>query len=191
MSNVSSVTGLILAGGKSRRFGSNKAAHLIGGDPMIGRVFRSVSSVCENVLISVGDEPLPLELAEEVRYVYDKIPNAGPLAGICAGFHASSSPWLLAVACDMPFITVDALRHLLTARSPSLQAVMAIESNGREHPLCACYHRDILPVVEAQLARGHRALRDLLEQLGRVQTVLLPDDALRNINAPDDLPTVR
>ena len=158
---------------------------------MIGRVVRSVSSVCENVLISVADEPLRLELAEGARYVYDEILNAGPLAGICAGFHASSSPWLLVVACDMPFITVDALRHLLRARSPSLQAVVAIESKGREHPLCACYHRDILPVVETQLARGHRAMRDLLKQLGRVQTVLLPNDALCNINAPSDLPTVR
>lgn len=158
---------------------------------MIGRVLRSVSSVCENVLISVGDEPLPLELPEGVCYVYDEIPNAGPLAGICAGFHASSSPWILAVACDMPFITEDALRHLLRARSPSLQAVVAVEDEGREHPLCACYHRDILPVVETQLARGHRAMRDLLRQLGRVQTVLLPNDALRNINAPGELPTVR
>ena len=157
---------------------------------MIGRVFRSVSSVCEHVLISIGDEPLPLELPEGARYVYDEILNAGPLAGICAGFHASSSPWLLAVACDMPFVTEDALRQLLRARSPSLQAVVAVEGEGREHPLCACYHRDILPVIEHQLAQGHRAMRDLLKHLDRVQTVLLPDNALRNINAPGDLPAV-
>ena len=157
---------------------------------MIGRVFRSVSSVCEHVLISVGDEPLRFALAEGARYVYDEIPNAGPLAGICAGFRASSSPWLLAVACDMPFITVDALRRLVRTRSPSLQAVVAIGGRGREHPLCACYHRDILPVVERQLAQGHRAMRDLLKRLDHVRTTQLPDEVLRNINTPGDLPPV-
>jgi len=187
MENAGGVTGLVLAGGDSRRFGANKALYPFDGQPMIAHVFESVSSVCQPVLIGVGTEPLPFE-AVGTRQIRDEIPGAGPLAGIATAFHESATPWLLTVACDMPYLTEEALRSLLKVRSPSLQAVVATSGDGRNHPLCACYHRNILPIVESQLALAQRAMRDLLKKLDHVQTVLLPDGVLRNINTLIDIP---
>ena len=94
--------------------------------------------------------------------------------------------WLLAVACDLPFLTTDALRSLAEARREETDAIVAVAPDGRWQPLCACYHRRVHPAVEAQLASGDRAMHALLDRL-TVRTVALPDDALRNVNTPRDL----
>ncbi len=113
--------------------------------------------------------------------------GVGPLAGLQAGLRAMNTPWLLAVACDMPFITQDVLRALVQARTPETVAIVARTPDGRWHPLCACYHQQTVSIVEEQLNQGIYALHAMLERLDRVAFVDLPSDPLRNINHPTDL----
>ncbi|QXD16271.1 molybdenum cofactor guanylyltransferase [Rhodocaloribacter litoris] len=182
-----SVTGLILAGGTGRRFGSDKARAVVAGRPMIERVYRVVAPVAGTVLLSVrpGQEDYGLP----VRRVEDPVEGAGPLAGLLAGLEAAETPWLLAVACDLPFLSEDILRTLLAACRPGLDAVVPRTPDGRLHPLCAAYATTVRPVVAEQLAAGRRALHALLDRLGAVRLVDVPAAPLRNINRPDDLPT--
>lgn len=181
------VTGLILAGGQSRRFGSEKAWHLVDGKPMIAWVQEAVSAVADSVLISVGSA------AEVVRFerygpcVIDQYADCGPLAGIHAGWQQTSTDWLLVAGCDMPFLTPDALRRLLQAAHTTSDIIVAEDDAGRCHPLCACYHRRTAQLLQEHLDQKRLALFDLLNQLSVVQTVLLPSRSLRNINRPDDL----
>ena len=181
-----SITGLILAGGASRRFGADKARAAVEGRTMIARVFEAVSAVTEEVLVSVreGGEDYGLP---GVRVVEDAVPGAGPLAGLEAGLRACRTPWLLVVACDMPFLTPDALEAIKRRRAPGLDAVVAQTPDGRLQPLCACYATRILPVVEARLRSGRRSMRGLLERLGAVRVAPLPEAPLRNVNRPGDL----
>lgn len=206
--------GLILAGGRSRRFGTDKAAYRIEGRSMLEHVYGAVSAVCPLVMLSYGAEASPpgdppsTESArpsaapmgrhsafdpQSLPIVRDRFPDAGPLAGIHAGLLASPAEWLLVVACDMPFLTAEALGSLLQARGASAaadadaDAVVAVDATGRLHPLCALYARRVAPVAEAQLRSGRYAVRDLLARLRTVRTVHLEEAALRNLNTPADV----
>lgn len=184
--DVDDLTGLVLAGGRSRRFGTDKARHPVGERTMTAAVVAALTPLCSRVLVSLGAGTAPFDDLD-VRYVRDQYPEAGPLAGLHAGLQACTTRWLLVAACDMPFLTPEALRRLLRDGHPSLQAVVATDSGGRLHPLCACYRRDVRPLLEAQLRAGHRAAYRFIEQLSATRRVRLPDDALRNINTPADL----
>jgi molybdopterin-guanine dinucleotide biosynthesis protein A len=179
------VTGLILAGGESRRFGSDKALHLVDGRPMIEHVYNVVTGVVGDVFISVSDPSVNTGLPAE--HLPDIYPDAGPLAGMHAGLLRCRSPWLLAAACDMPFLTADVLGLLLAARTGTMGPVVARSSDGQLHPLCALYPRDMLIYVEAALAARRFALHALLERASFVTEVAVPANAVRNINRPQDL----
>lgn len=182
------VTGLILAGGESVRFGSDKARHVVQGREMIRHVYDAVSRVASEVLIGVGRTGRTFDLP--ARHVADEVHDAGPLAGLHAGLLAATGPWLLVVACDLPFVTPEVLRVLLAARSPDAPAVVATTPDGRSHPLCAAYHRSILPVVTERLSAHRYAVHGMVEQLRSVCHVAMPGDALRNVNRRSDLTDV-
>lgn len=182
------VTGLVLAGGRSRRFGRDKAHYHVEGRPMVDRVAATLAEVASTVLVSVRT---PGEEAEwPGRLVADRYPGAGPLAGLQAGLRAASTPWVLVVACDMPFVTPRGLRQLVAAIAPGVQAVVAEGQGGRRQPLCACYHRSLEPLASSMLDAGERAVHRFVTQVDPargLRTVRLPDGALRNINRPGDL----
>ncbi len=180
------LTGLILAGGKSTRFGADKAQHAVEGRAMIERVAEVVGAMAEVVLIGVGEAGAGYGVPS-ARQVVDRYKDAGPLAGLHAGLEAAETPWVLVVACDMPFVTGEVLGALLDARGPDVAAVVARTPDGRRHPLCACYHQNTLPTVEAHLAAGTRAMHRLLDRLKNVCYVDLPAGPLRNVNRVSDL----
>ncbi|HMB89606.1 MAG TPA: molybdenum cofactor guanylyltransferase [Rhodothermales bacterium] len=183
----SNCTGLILAGGHSHRFGEDKARYEVGGQAMIARVVDTVAAVAHPVLVSVGEHSNSFAGLRNVGYVVDHYKDAGPLAGLHAGLHKAQTPWLLAIACDMPFLAVEVLRTLLAARTPTADAIVARTPDGRLHPLCACYHTRTLSVVREQMEGGNRALHALLNGLPQVLFVDLPATPLRNVNRPADL----
>ncbi len=183
------LTALLLAGGRSRRFGADKARAVVDGTPMLRRVYETARAFTPHVLLSVraeGDFYFEL-VPPEVPRLLDPVPEAGPLAGLVAGLRAAKTTWLLALACDLPFLTEETLQRLLTAPFPKRDAVVPVTSGRRCQPLCACYRVAVVhPLAEAQLAAGRYALRDLLAQLS-VTTLPFPDAPLRNVNTPDDL----
>jgi molybdopterin-guanine dinucleotide biosynthesis protein A len=179
------VTGLILAGGKSRRFGSDKAVYPVEGRPMIERVHEAVASVVSPVLISVGEEGRSYGLP--ARTVVDVFPGAGPLAGIHAGLAAAETPWLLVVAVDMPFVSADALTLLLDAIGEDSRPVVASSAEGRIQPLLACYPVAAAPIAEMLLKKGRYAVFEFLDALEPARLVPVPDIPLRNVNYRVDL----
>ena len=180
------VTGLILAGGQSRRFGSDKARFEVAGRAMIDHVIEVVATVTDTVMISVAEEGVLME-TPLIRQVVDQHKDAGPLAGLHAGLRAAETPWVLAVACDMPFLTSAVLHTLLEAREAGVDAVVARTPDGRTHPLCACYRTTLLPVIEMQLHQKALAMHALLHRAKNVTFVDLPTGPLRNVNRIADL----
>ena len=180
------LTVVVLAGGRSTRFGSDKALATRKGLTMLDAVVRVARAVSDEILISVRGPEQRYPMAG-VRRVVDAYEACGPLAGIHAGLAAMKTSWLLAIACDMPLLTPDILLSLSKGRAPGHYAVVARTPDGRRHPLCACYHTAALPTVEAHLESGTLTLRTLLDSLGRVRYVDLPAGPLGNVNTPSDL----
>ncbi len=123
--------------------------------------------------------------------IEDQMPGEGPLGGIIAALQTSDSEHSraehsLIVACDMPWLTVNALRELLAERGKvEADVILARSENGIE-PLCAIYHRRCLPVLEAALREGQRAVRRVIAQLN-VHEWPVPDPRLvTNANTAHD-----
>lgn len=184
---LTDVVGVVLAGGASRRFGRDKARYpMPDGRPMVAHVAETLARVASPLYLSVRDPSDPPPLEVPVRVVADPVADAGPIAGLYAGLCASAAPWLLLVACDLPFVTEAGLRALLAARTPELDAVVAVDPGGRTQPLCACYRSGVVSVVGEHLDAERYAMHALLDRLV-VQAVRLPAAELRNINRSEDL----
>lgn len=181
---VADVTGLILAGGRSRRFGTDKALARLDGLPLVAHVHAALAPLCTEVLIATG--PTARAYPVPARIVLDTVADGGPLAGLLAGLDAMATDWLLVVAADLPFVTSDELRSLVAGAGPSVDAVVAVDARGGRQPVCALYHRRVAAPARRQAARGQMALRPWLRTV-EVREVALSAAALRNVNRPEDL----
>lgn len=182
MPTPAETTGLILAGGQSRRYGSDKALAVAGGVPFVRLAYDALAAHAGAVLVATG--PTARAYPVPARAVLDGVADGGPLAGLCAGLGAARTPWLLAVAVDLPALTAGALAPLLAADATGADAVVARDGDGRRQPVCALWRvAAVRPVAEAHLASGRLALFTLVDAL-TVREVGLDAGALRNVNAP-------
>lgn len=159
-------TGVVLAGGLSRRMGQSKAGLLIGGEPLLQRVVRRLRLALGDVLV-VGSADLAA-LAPDTRIIED-LPlhqGQGPLAGLEAALDAIETPYAFAVACDMPFVAPDLVRAMVAqAGAESSTDVLVLRTSQGIEPLHALYSRACLPVVRRQIDAGERSLQQLLSHL--------------------------
>ncbi len=182
------LAGVVLAGGRSRRMGTDKASLWLGGTTLLARVLQRVQLCCHPVLVVASPEAPRGDLGAPV--VVDRWPGMGPLAGLEAGLRACPVPYAAVVACDLPFLQPALLRGLAQC-AQGFQA--AVPYLARPHPLCAVYHRDAAGVAEELLRSGGGPLQRLLDRL-RVHYV--PEETLRvwdpglvslfNVNTPAD-----
>lgn len=154
------LTGVVLAGGQSRRMGQDKALLAVDGEPLVARVARRLQAVCERVLIASGDRRLGIGYEE----VADARPGRGPLAGIVAGLEASRTPLVAVVAVDMPFADPAVLSYLADAWDREVAVVPAVR--GRVHPLHGVYATQGAADLRRCLAHGERQVTAALTKLG-------------------------
>jgi molybdopterin-guanine dinucleotide biosynthesis protein A len=186
-----SLTGVLLAGGRSARMGMDKAAMAFDGEPLAVRVARRLGECCDRVLVASGDGRRLAWLGLE--QVADPIPDAGPLAGIVAGLEHAPGPAAAVAAVDMPFASPGVLRLLASLRGDA-DAVVPVTDDGLE-PLHAVYATSAAAALRSELESGVRAVREAIEGL-RVRLVERlewspadPSGAFaRNLNRPADLP---
>ena len=158
-----SATGIVLAGGSSRRMGRDKAMLQLGEQTALQHAAASVSRVCEELIIAAAGRPAQHLPGLSPVWVPDPPGAAGPLAGLAAGLSAASHPIAIVVACDMPFLN-DSLLALLLNALPGCDAAVPL-AGGRAQPLHAAYSRDCLPTIRALLRLGARSMFDLLTRL--------------------------
>jgi len=163
------VTGIVLAGGRSSRFGSDKLAAMLDGRSLLHQALEAIAAVaCTLIVVSAPgvEPPLPEALAGRVRIVHDPEPFGGPLVGLVAALAGVQTPTVLVAGGDMPHMVPAVLLRLVAACGPARPAVH-LEVPGRIQPLPMAL--DVLAARTAGSAvieRGGRSLRDLLRQLG-------------------------
>ncbi|MGZ8611613.1 MAG: molybdenum cofactor guanylyltransferase [Actinomycetota bacterium] len=189
-------TGIVLAGGRSTRFGGDKLAASYRGSTILGSTIDRVAEVCADVVVVLASEGEPdVPLGPGVRIARDAASGEGPLAGARAGLAAATGELALIVGGDMPDLQVAVLRSLVAAAGdPAVQAV-ALHDGERVRPLpCVVRVRPAVEAADALLGAGRRRLRELLDAL-RVASVgeaawrLLDADGrtLFDVDEPGDL----
>ncbi|MBL8166355.1 MAG: molybdenum cofactor guanylyltransferase [Anaerolineae bacterium] len=184
------VTVAVLAGGLSRRMGTNKSFVLLDGKPLIAHVIDCVTALRLPVLLVTNT---PEQYAHLDLPMYsDVYPMCGSLGGLYTALHYSLTDYTLCVACDMPFVCVDLLRYMLGLRSGVDSVVPYIAGNYES--LHAIYHRTCLPVIREQLEQGQFRISSIYARL-QVRLVTAaeverfdPDQrSFVNLNTPDDV----
>ncbi len=184
---LDSLTGAITAGGKSSRFGSDKALALLEGRPLLHHAAHGLEDCGLRLLVA---PPGKYELAGW-QNVPDTRPSEGPLAGLEAALEAAlrlrGAGWVALTGVDLPRLTHDFWRTLAVARTPDTLSVQPLDVAGRPQPLAALYHTAVLPRVTALLDAGERRLRTAAPAEAVVTVAGIQDRILQNVNTPADL----
>ncbi|RME37768.1 MAG: molybdenum cofactor guanylyltransferase [Thermoflexia bacterium] len=193
-SGVLPVTGVVLAGGASRRMGRDKAFLELAGRPLIAHVLDRMAEVCAEVLVVAND--LPRYAGLGVRVVPDVFPGVGVLGGLHAGLQAAHHDLILAVGCDMPFLN-PALLRAFGAWAEGYD-VVALRRGEQVETLHAAYRRACLPAMETAIRAGERRIISFFPHV-RVRYVA-PEEAevldpglrsFRNVNTPQEWEALR
>ena len=207
------VTGVILAGGQSRRMGQNKALMQLGNDTVIGHVLRGMRKVTDELLLVTNS---PTEYAHlGVPMHGDILPDTGALGGIYTGLTYGSYDAALCVGCDNPFLVPNLLNYLVSVlgeydavmpytdsrRQPSSRRKKNTEvpnpshntTQGTLQTLCAAYAKRCVPLIEGMLRESELRVHALQE---RAHIKRISPDSWRkfdpegtsffNINTPED-----
>ena len=180
----------ILAGGRSTRMGRDKAQLVFEGRTLLERQVALAWSLGPREVWVAGRTDAELG-GVRARGVNDAQPGQGPLGGLAAVLAAANAAHVLVLAVDMPALTDDFLRRLLTARSPGV-GVVPQTARGWE-AVAAVYPHELAPLVQAALAVGRRAMHDLVDE-GVAAGLLCAwpvapqeDGFLINWNRPEDV----
>lgn len=198
--HASPVAAIVLAGGRSIRFGSDKLAAPLSGQPLLHHTLRVAAACADEIIVVIApDAPipaLPTDIPTPVRFARDPEPGVGPLAGLVAGLAATSAPVAVVLGGDMPWVPpgICALLLAAVAREGGAEAA-ALEEGKVLRPLPLAV-RTLAARVTGQLllGGGERRLRALMTML---VTAAIPETvwrgidaagaALRDVDTPGDL----
>jgi molybdopterin-guanine dinucleotide biosynthesis protein A len=200
---LDAVAGFVLAGGESRRMGTEKSRLVLDGQSFVERIARELSAVTSSIKL-VGDKVSSAELKQhvnlpsDIQVAPDVHPQWGALGGVHAALSACSESWALVVACDYPFVTSELFANLTNLRE-DFEAVAPIQADGIPQPLCSLYRVEpCLRLAEKLIKSGERKPITLLQSV-RTRWVLFnelshlkgADCFFDNINTPEDYTRVK
>jgi len=185
------MTGIILAGGESRRMGKDKALLEIDGRRIIEMVAERLRSIFDDVMVVSSHSPVYQFLG--LKVVRDVVCEKGPLGGIYTGLLVSESEYNFICACDMPFLNLELLRFMLSQVNDDTEVIVPIVK-GLVEPLHSIYSKRCLGAIRAHLEDDELRVRDFLSE---VKCNYLSEDLIRrydpdllsffNLNTPEDL----
>lgn len=170
---------LVLAGGRSERFGGKKAFAELAGRPLILHVLQSAMDVADEVVLAIGREDRVASYAKlvpkSIRILKDTMHEKTPLVGIVTGFEVMKSEYSVVLSCDTPFVQ-EAVLDLLFTRALESDAAVPKWPNGEIEPLQSVYR--VRPsLLAAKLALSEHRFRnlDMIKRLRKVAYVPIRD----------------
>jgi molybdopterin-guanine dinucleotide biosynthesis protein A len=183
------ITGLILAGGAGRRMGgADKGLLDWQGRPLVAHAIGRLAPQVDKLILSANRNR---DTYADFGYpvIDDELQGfPGPLAGLAAGLAACTTEWLACVPCDCPRLPLDLVARLLAAAEEA-DAALAVATTDEEglQPTFQLCRRELLPALEAYLARGERRVSEWCREQGAIE-VFFPDAAaFANLNNPESL----
>ncbi|MBM3312407.1 MAG: molybdenum cofactor guanylyltransferase [Candidatus Aminicenantes bacterium] len=188
------MTLVVLAGGRSRRMGQDKALLPVPGGVLLGRTIASLAGFFDEVVVSVSTPPRTsglegpvLSSARGARVVIavDAVRRQGPLRGILTGLRAARNEASFVLAGDMPDVSLAAARSVIR-KSDFVDCAVAVGTSGLVEPLFGVYKRTCIPAIEDLLAAGRRSVLDLFAVIRTAEVALGLGLMPPNINTPDE-----
>ncbi len=168
MNSNKHITGIILAGGKSSRIGSDKGFLLLNEKAFIQHIIEAMQPLVNDIIIVSNNPDYDIF---NLKRVTDLMENSGPLAGIYTGLHHSNTENNLVLSCDVPLINTETLKKLTTNIEEHID-VIQLESKGKTMPLIAMYKTHCKNKFFELLQQGEKRLRFAVKQC-KVKTITL------------------
>lgn len=185
----SDITGIILAGGQSKRMGFSKAFVRFNGKPLIDHALLTLKEITPNVILSVGTNPIEYKNLPVVKDIY---PDRGPMGGIYSALLHSETDLNLVLSCDMPFIPAGLLQLLVEeAREHQADVTLPADEHGYWQTLCAVYRKSLLSRMRDAVVEDKLKLKTFLAE---VNSTIIPlneghkyyrTNAFLNMNTPE------
>lgn len=184
--------GLVLAGGRSKRMGRDKAALDYSGRSQLEQAVELLQRLAASVHVSVRADQKDDPLRRKFAQIVDLGDIEGPAAGIrAAQLHDPAAAWLV-VACDLPYLDEATLRRLIAHRNPANTATAFRGSHdGLPEPLCSIYEPAAGPLLAQFIASGRNCPRRFLVNSDTLLLDQTDPKALDNVNTPDELAAAR
>jgi len=178
--------GIVLAGGKSRRFGSDKALAQVDGVPMLQRAVDLLSELKLDPCVITNEEQAYPFLDCETRV--DSVPNQGPLGGVFTALCAFKSTPLLILTCDMPALHKDVLCFLMKERCSEAAVTVFCQLSGAYQPFPGIYRSELAGEAKQHIEQSSLSMQQFIHGIANKQVLEASVDqrSFRNINSPRD-----
>lgn len=187
---IEGITGIILAGGKSSRFGSNKALAKFNGIPLIERAAGALGRIFKRLMI-ITNSPLEYSYLKIPLY-QDLVKGLGPVGGIYTGLDALDDDWAFFCACDMPFINEGLIRYITEVRDGFDAVVPKVD--WKIEPLHALYNKNCLSAMKELIYKEEyqtiKAFSNINVRYVTEEEIKVHDPQLKaflNVNKQDEL----
>jgi len=176
------LAGLIIAGGKSRRMGRDKAQIIFDNQSFLDNVISLVENFTSDIVISSNQNPVT-----NYPVIVDIYKNIGPIGGLYAGLQAVRNDYVLVLPVDMPLLNKNVLKYLFEHINPD-KKINVFHLNNRPQMLTGIYHKDVLPVIKEQITQKDYKLQHLLQKVSfnLIDASAFENDFV-NVNSPDEL----
>lgn len=181
------ISGIILAGGKSLRMGTDKAVLELKGQTLLEHAIEVCRPSCKTILISSNNS-----LHQKLGYITipDEIPGCGPMGGIYSCLKQSETDWNFILSVDSPFVEPEFIQ-LLISQTGSFDVIVPVHAKGKE-PLIAMYHKTCLAEIKKMLKSGNFKMHNLLNSINTKfvdvqKSVEKYPKLFLNLNRPVDL----
>lgn len=154
------VTGVLLAGGKSRRMGEDKRYLVVGEQTLLERGLEMLQSIFCEVLVVIAQDSPPLSI--DARVVRDLVPECGSLGGLYTGLTQATTPYIFVVACDMPFLNQTVIAQFTSQRAAA--DIVIAKLDDRLHPMHALYSKRCLPALEQMIRARQLKIQEIVSQ---------------------------
>lgn len=191
----------ILIGGKSARFGRDKATFELDGETLGERSARiAETSLATKAAVYVAAAIDQFPHLGDRKVIVDTYPNRGPAGAIHSALSVAVTPWVFALAVDLPFVSVELISNLKSEISDSLDVVVPVQQEGVPQPLCAFYRAAACREAFREAVKKEGKLPSIREIIGTLHTRYVEFDEyshlpgcerlLRNVNTLEDLENI-
>ena len=191
--NTKQITGIVLAGGRSRRMGTDKSLMKLNGKSLIEYSIDALKPLCNNVVISSNNFIYNFTGCEVWP---DELPDQAPIIGIYSCIKRSETNINIILSCDMPLMSTSFLEYLL-ANSDNHDITVPIHGDGFIEPLCGIYKQSSIGVLKEFIDKGNFRLNECIRAVSHRLVSVNPElpifslNMFSNINTPDDFDGLR
>lgn len=183
------ITGIVLAGGKSSRMGTDKGFLILNNKSFVQYSIDALKPLVSEIIIVSDNSDYDVF---GYKRITDAIKNAGPVSGIYSGLQTSKTDYNLVLSCDIPLITSEVLKKLIDAIDDTSEIIQA-DSNGKSMPLVAIYKKSVAKIFYEFLKEDERRLRIAIKSC-KFKNIVLDkafENTTMNINTKEEFKQIQ